>query len=238
MSPSNKAKVFFPRDQHLASGNCPAWYKFWAKNQGGPGMHQFNGTSKHDGVTITWKYSATLSSYGETGNLKIKKGYLRNTYYADIALGPMTVSPYNFPAFSSPQTTIILSTGVSHRFPLGHISLPEFRKSSYETVDGMLHTERHELQHVKRWYDNNVNGIPSVLPPLFSPPIHTAKDRDGDWLPDTFEDTFGTNWNNTVTHSWNVGGYDDEIECEQTARTPTSNINSNEDWAFPGKQWY
>jgi hypothetical protein len=238
MSPSNKAKVFFPRDQHLASGNCPAWYKFWAKNQGGPGMHQFNGTSKHDGVTVTWKYNATLSSYGATGNLKIKKRVLWNTYCADITLGNKITNAQNRLAFLSPAVTFNDSTGKPITFSAGHINLPAFSKVSYEAIDCVVHTTRHELQHAKRWRDNNVNSIPSVMPTRFGPPIPTAGDKDGDWLPDTFEDTFGTQWNIPLTYNWGRSGYDDEFECEKTARVPITNISATLDWAYPGKQWH
>jgi hypothetical protein len=73
-------------------------------------------------------------------------------------------------------------------------------------------------------------------------------DSDGDRLPDTFEDSFGTRWDMPQTYPsgyppsnpslFYLGGTDDEIECEKTALDPDPNVSPTSDWAFPGKQWH
>ena len=56
-------------------------------------------------------------------------------------------------------------------------------------------------------------------------------------LPSTYEDVFGTDWQNARTHYPAFGisyGLDDEIDCEVTAGNPS--MPANQDWAVPGKQ--
>ena len=221
---SQKAKVFFPRNQMLTGGACPAWFKFWAKDQGGPGVHKFDSTEVIHNVRITWEYNNSIS-----GNGLCSYSYNPLTGgYATISMSSGVVGARNWtfssPAYPAPPlVTFTNSAGVATSFPAGKISL-SFVKSDYQSIDCAIKTARHELQHAYR-FQNKYGG--------------SINDNDTDRLPNSFEDSFGTNFNNSTTYSsFYLSGMDDEIDAEYEAQNPMPNAAAGMDWAYPGKQWY
>jgi hypothetical protein len=218
MNPSQKAKVFFPRDYMLNGAACPAWYKFWAKDQGGPGMHYFGSTSVENNVRITWEYNNSISGSGRT-NFSYTNLF---GAYATIAFSNRAVGKRNW-SFASPSITFTDSTGALKTFPIGTISL-SFIKDDFESIDCVIQTARHEIQHTKRLYLKYATSV---------------SDPDGDRLPSSFEDSLGTNWNQQTTYtSFYLTGFDDEIDCEKEAQTPMPSASASQDWSYPGKQWH
>jgi hypothetical protein len=220
MNPSQKAKVFFPRDYMLNGAACPAWFKFWASDQGGPGIHRFSGTSTHDNVTVTWKFDNSISGNAETAWVTYKKATISLSSRVVGAKNLNFVSP-RYPTLPIP--TFNNSSGSPTTFPVGTISL-SFVKADHESIDCAIKTSRHELQHTKRCYLLKTTSV---------------SDPDDDWLSNSFEDSLGTNWNQQTTYtSFYLTGFDDEIDCEKEAQTPMPNASASQDWSYPGKQWH
>jgi hypothetical protein len=115
-------------------------------------------------------------------------------------------------------------------------------KQNWEGTDSVEQTLKHEKKHVlvrRKWaaggqwrtaYGPRVTGT-------------GGNDEDSDWLPNAFEDGFGTHWqqNRTFPRGWQPNGFylsgtDEEVLCETNAGVPS--FAGGNDWAYPGKQWH
>jgi hypothetical protein len=188
----------------------------------------YNTSSVENNVRIKWKYDDSIDGSCEARDFYY--GGLRGAF-ATILLSSKTVGAKDY-KFVSPSISFADSTGTPKTYMAGTISL-SFKKDDHESIDCVIKTTKHELQHTKRFYQNKLLGYSLV-------------DSDSDWLPDTVEDSLGTCWNKAVTYPsgtplndpdyFYLDGDDDEIECEIEATKP--HIKSKVDWAFPGEQWH
>ena len=235
MNPSQKAKVFFERDATTSPGGTDQnWYFYWATDKQGPCQHKVSATTSYAGATITWDYNSSIPGTGRTTR------YSATAYTIEVSDTTPDARPSPTWTFNSPRVpsvgTFIDSTGSPRSFPALNITL-SFVKANWEGIDSVEQTLEHEKEHVLHWRNWEPPG--GVWFAVYG--VRTTgvggNDRDADYLPNAFEDTFGTRWDVARTFAgFYLSGNDNEVLCEQQAGTPS--LAGSNDWAYPGKQWH
>ena len=231
MSPSRKVEVYFDRNATTKTGGSAAnWYYYWASDKVGPCQHKYSGTTSYEGGTITWAYNNAITGTGCVTR------YSATDYTIEVRNVTPNARNWNFNSPRMPAVgTFNDSTGNPIFFPVNNIQL-SLVKQNWEGIDSVEQTLLHEKRHVWAWRSWEMGGSWRTLYGVRNT-APGGNDEDNDWLPDAFEDGFGTRWDVARTFpTFYLGGYDNEVDCEAQAGNPS--LGSSQDWAYPGKQWH
>jgi hypothetical protein len=235
MIPAKKAKVFFSRDVNVdgtapTAAKPPCWFVFWASNMGGPCSWMYNRTSRHAGGRITWAFDPSMRGAATAPSRDRSRFTVTLGGAGEVLDASDTFRSPRYPV--APGSTFANSAGVQTFFQPGTITL-NFTRQPWEAIDSAEFVVKHELRHVEHFRNWVRRGI------WYG---QRNTDEGVELFPDTYEDGFGTRWDDATTYLHTVpaftlsDGYDDEIDCEVSAGNP--NMPAVSDWAFPGKQWH
>jgi hypothetical protein len=212
-------------------GPDPNWYEYWASDKSGPCEHKVSGSTSYMGATITWDYDLDLG-YDGTCTRQSPTAYL-------IRLGPGAATAESR-TFSSPEISFTDSQGQSASFAAGHIAW-SFVREAWQAVDSVQHTINHEKTHVLIFRNWEAGGSwRTALGGAARSTGTGGNDQDDDWLPDFFEDGYGTRFDQKQTFTSGYCPDDGQVYCEHQAGNPSIGETPPAplDWAHPGKQWH